>query len=30
MFTRKALVSSIGRTAALASVAALALTAFEP
>lgn len=29
MFTRKALIS-IGRTAALASVAALALTAFEP
>jgi hypothetical protein len=30
MFTRKALISSIGRTAALATVAALALTAFEP
>jgi hypothetical protein len=30
MFTRKALPSSIGRTAALATVAALALTAFEP
>jgi hypothetical protein len=30
MFTRKALISSIGRTAALASLAALALTAFEP
>jgi hypothetical protein len=30
MFTRKALVSSIGRSAALATVAALALTAFEP
>src|SRR3954451_24477616 len=30
MFTRKALLSSCGRTAALASVAALALTAFEP
>src|SRR5882757_9438484 len=30
MFTRKALVFSFGRAAALASVAALALTAFEP
>jgi hypothetical protein len=30
MFTRKALISSFGRAAALASVAALALTAFEP
>ena len=30
MFTRKALLSSFGRTAALATVAALALTAFEP
>jgi hypothetical protein len=30
MFTRKALFSSFGRTAALATVAALALTAFEP
>jgi hypothetical protein len=30
MFTRKALISSFGRTAALATVAALALTAFEP
>jgi hypothetical protein len=30
MFTRKALVLSFGRAAALASVAALALTAFEP
>jgi hypothetical protein len=30
MFTRKAFVSSFGRTAALATVAALALTAFEP
>jgi hypothetical protein len=30
MFTRKALLSSCTRTAALASVAALALTAFEP
>ena len=30
MFTRKALVSSFGRAAALATVAALALTAFEP
>ena len=30
MFTRKALLSSFGRTAALASVAALALTVFEP
>jgi hypothetical protein len=30
MFTRKALLSSCGRTAALAAVAALALTAFEP
>ncbi|MEA2893715.1 MAG: hypothetical protein QOI05_4508 [Bradyrhizobium sp.] len=30
MFTRKALLSSCARTAALASVAALALTAFEP
>jgi hypothetical protein len=30
MFTRKALFSSFVRTAALASVAALALTAFEP
>jgi hypothetical protein len=30
MFTRKALLSSIGRTAALATVAALVLTAFEP
>ncbi|MDX6584804.1 MAG: hypothetical protein QOI10_3988 [Solirubrobacterales bacterium] len=30
MFTRKALLSSIARTAALATVAALALTAFEP
>jgi hypothetical protein len=30
MFTRKSLLSSFGRTAALASVAALALTAFEP
>jgi hypothetical protein len=30
MFTRKALLSSFGRTAALATVAALALTVFEP
>jgi hypothetical protein len=30
MFTRKALVFSFGRAAALASVTALALTAFEP
>src|SRR3954463_15133078 len=30
MFTRKALLSSCGRTAVLATVAALALTAFEP
>jgi hypothetical protein len=30
MFTRKVLLSSCARTAALASVAALALTAFEP
>jgi hypothetical protein len=30
MFTPKALISSFGRAAALASVAALALTAFEP
>jgi hypothetical protein len=30
MLTRKALISSFGRAAALASVAALALTAFEP
>jgi hypothetical protein len=30
MFTRKALISSFGRAAALASVAALTLTAFEP
>jgi hypothetical protein len=30
MFTRKALVASIGRAVALATVAALALTAFEP
>jgi hypothetical protein len=30
MFARKALVSSFGRAAALATVAALALTAFEP
>jgi hypothetical protein len=30
MFTRKALFSSTGRAAALATVAALALTAFEP
>ena len=30
MFTRKVLLSSFGRTAALATVAALALTAFEP
>ncbi len=30
MFRRKALVSSFGRAAALATVAALALTAFEP
>jgi hypothetical protein len=30
MFTRKALVVSFGRAAALATVAALALTAFEP
>src|SRR5258708_236481 len=30
MFTQKALVSSFGRAAALATVAALALTAFEP
>ena len=30
MFTRKGLVSSFGRTAVLATVAALALTAFEP
>ncbi|MEA2838055.1 MAG: hypothetical protein QOD89_2605 [Bradyrhizobium sp.] len=30
MFTRKALVSSTGRMAAMATVAALALTAFEP
>jgi len=30
MFTRKALISSFGRAAALATVAALALTAFEP
>ena len=30
MFTRKALLSSFGRTAALATVAAVALTAFEP
>jgi hypothetical protein len=30
MFTRKVLLSSFGRAAALASVAALALTAFEP
>src|SRR5438270_11878458 len=30
MFKRKALFSSCGRTAALATVAALALTAFEP
>jgi hypothetical protein len=30
MFTRKALPSSFGRTAALATVAALALTAFGP
>lgn len=30
MFTRKALVASFGRAAVLASVAALALTAFEP
>jgi len=30
MFTRKGLVSSFGRAAALATVAALALTAFEP
>jgi hypothetical protein len=30
MFTRKALLSSFGRTAALATVAALALTALEP
>jgi hypothetical protein len=30
MFTRKALFSSVGRAAALAAVAALALTAFEP
>ena len=30
MFTRKALVSAFARTAALATVAALALTAFEP
>jgi hypothetical protein len=30
MFTRKALFSSFGRAAALATVAALALTAFEP
>jgi hypothetical protein len=30
MFTRKALIASFGRGAALATVAALALTAFEP
>ncbi len=30
MFTRKALIASFGRTAALATVGALALTAFEP
>jgi hypothetical protein len=30
MFTRKSLLSSVGRTAALATVAALALTALEP
>src|SRR4051794_41979253 len=30
MFTRKALLSSFGRTAAVATVAALALTALEP
>ncbi|HEV7877411.1 hypothetical protein [Bradyrhizobium sp.] len=30
MFTRKALVTSFGRAAALTTVAALALTAFEP
>jgi hypothetical protein len=30
MFTRKALISSFGRAAALTAVAALALTAFEP
>jgi hypothetical protein len=30
MFTRKSLLSSFGRTAALATVAALALTALEP
>jgi hypothetical protein len=30
MFTRKALISSFGRTAALATAAAIALTAFEP
>jgi hypothetical protein len=30
MFTRKTLLSSLGRTAALATVAALALTAIEP
>jgi hypothetical protein len=30
MFTRKTLLSSVGRTAAMATVAALALAAFEP